>query len=390
MPRYKERGEINTGGMDAAELDVDIHERINRAFELYPLSRDELDTCRALLKPSRHTSIMVMPTHRINEVGEFQGFRFNAGSQINADILPISRKMFFGITMTECLSSQREDTRGVNSKAIDLLNNLDACKQKMQNILQNIQKASLHEKASFQCMPVNAYGMHEEGDAYLSDYRRYTDSKFWNPEPPEFIGIYHGFTRGFINDIREHKLYIACSGGLNYASHDFYNMILDMGDQVTTAKLCESEEVHWLRKASQRARCKIIKMVADEFGLDIPIELDTHEFSTNGCYIATPTTETIYHDIQKTSSDVISVYNHACNTELSDNGILCPMHPSEGIWLVQSKIIMGFPNLLVTYGAVGEGSEGLSRCPIQQGIGAFVGLKHHCKIDSECAWKTVF
>jgi len=319
--------------------DIDLHERINRSYELYPLSKDELDTCRALLTPSKHTSIMVMPTHHINEIGEFQGFRFNAGSQVTADVLPISRKMFFGVTMTECISPDYGNTKGVNPKAIELLSNIELCKEKIQKVLGTIQQESLHNKASFQCMPVNAYAIHEEGDAYLHDYRRYTDSRFWYPEPPEFIGIYHGFTRGFINDIREHKLYIVCSGGLNYAAHDFYNMILDMGDKVTAAELCESEEVHWLRKASQRSRAKIIKMVADEFELEIPVELDMHEHSSEGCHIASPTTETLFHDIQKTSMDIISVYNHSCNTESVDNGILCPMHPCEGIWLFRGSKI---------------------------------------------------
>ncbi|EKX45308.1 hypothetical protein GUITHDRAFT_108947 [Guillardia theta CCMP2712] len=296
---------------------IELHERINRSYELYPLSKDEVDTCRALLTPSKHTSIMVMPTHHINELGEFQGFRFNAGSQVTADVLPISRKMFFGLTMTECISPESDGSKGVNPKAIELLSNIELCKEKIQKVLTTIQQESLHNKASFQCMPVNAYTY----------------------EPPEFIGIYHGFTRGFINDIREHKLYIVCSGGLNYAAHDFYNMILDMGDKVTTAELCESEEVHWLRKASQRARAKIIKMVADEFGLEIPVELDMHEHSSSGCYIASPTTETLFHDIQKTSMDIISVYNHSCNTESVDNGILCPMHPCEGIWLFKGSRI---------------------------------------------------
>eukprot|EP00960_Hanusia_phi_P003145 93118-Hanusia_phi.AAC.1 len=147
----------------------------------------------------------------------------------------------------------------------------------------------MHQKASFQCMPISSEAMHEEGDAFLTDYRRYADSMYWHPEPPDFISICHGFTRNFINDIREHKLFIACSGGLHYASHDFYNMLLDMGDKTTAAEVCESEEVHWLRRAAQRSRAKIIKMVADEFNLNIPLEHDMHEHSANGSYIAVPT-----------------------------------------------------------------------------------------------------
>lgn len=323
----------------AMENQSTADDRINRSFELYPLTRDEQETCQALLEPCKHTSLLIMPTHRINDLGEFQGFRFNAGTHVGADVLPISRKMFFGTTMTECLPppglNRQNGEQGINHKAIELLSDLESCRERMKNVLRKIQQDSMHSKASFQCMPVNAYGVHEEGDAYLSDFRRYADSKYWAPEPPDLVGIYHGFTRGFINDIREHKLYILCSGGLNYSSHDFYNMMLDIGDKVTAADVCESEEVHWLRKASQRSRCKIIKAIADEFGLDIPVQLDTHEHSSEGSYVAIPTSETLQHDIQKTSRDIISVYNHACNTEAAENGVLCPMHPCEGVWLFQ-------------------------------------------------------
>ncbi|EKX43853.1 hypothetical protein GUITHDRAFT_110304 [Guillardia theta CCMP2712] len=264
-------------------------------------------------------------------------FRFNAGSHVGANVLPVSRKMFFGTTMTECLPApglnRQSGEQGINHKAIELLSDLEGCRKKMKAVLRTIQQESMQAKASFQCMPVNAYGAHEEGDAYLSDFRRYADSKYWAPEPPDFVGISHGFTRGFINDIREHKLYIVCSGGLNYASHNFYNMILDIGDRATAAEVHESEEVHWLRKASQRSRCKIINAVADAFGLDIPIQLDTHEHSAEGSHVAAPTAETLHHDIQRTAHDVVS--NHAVNTEAAENGVLCPMHPCEGIWLFQ-------------------------------------------------------
>ena len=33
--------------------------------------------------------------------------------------------------------------------------------------------------------------------------------------------------------------------------------------------MCESEEAWFLRKGGQRARCRLIKMLADEFGLSV-------------------------------------------------------------------------------------------------------------------------
>jgi len=37
----------------------------------------------------------------------------------------------------------------------------------------------------------------------------------------------------------------------------------------TAAEVCESEEAWFLRKGGQRARCRLIKMLADEFGLSV-------------------------------------------------------------------------------------------------------------------------
>jgi len=49
---------------------------------------------------------------------------------------------------------------------------------------------------------------------------------------------------------------------------------------------------------------------------------------------------------------------------------------------IQSKMIIGMPSVIVTYGVIGEGSDGFDRCPIKQGIAGFVGLKHSCKVNS--------
>ena len=42
-----------------------------------------------------------------------------------------------------------------------------------------------------------------------------------------------------------------------------------MGRRWTAQDVCDSEEAWWLRKGCQRARCRLIKMLADEFGLSV-------------------------------------------------------------------------------------------------------------------------
>ena len=51
------------------------------------------------------------------------------------------------------------------------------------------------------------------------------DSRPWTPELPERIGIYHAYIRGYNRDVRAHKLFICCTGGLNRASDAFCNLV---------------------------------------------------------------------------------------------------------------------------------------------------------------------
>lgn len=349
---------------DGVELSRALR-RINRKYELYPLTEDEEDTCLMMVQQSQHSSLLVMPTHRINEHGEFQGFRFTTSAADSGAVLPICRSMFFGVTMTECLRPQvppdvdyldddfqdshesikpRINPRinpstkhgvnlGVNEKVIELLTDPQGCRERMQRILETLKRDSLRNFAGLSCMPLNDIVVDEYGDVNWDENQRYVDSAPWRPEPPTSIGLYHAFDRNFVNDVLEHKLFIVVDGGLPNAVDEFYNLMLDAARETTAKDVHDSEEVNWLRKASQRARLKVIKMVADEFGLDIPTEIDIYEHSTSPCEIAQATTETLHCDIVRLNAETVAVYNFACNTTLQENGVLCPMHPCEGLWL---------------------------------------------------------
>mmetsp|Transcript_18677 Transcript_18677/g.61323 ORF Transcript_18677/g.61323 Transcript_18677/m.61323 type:complete len:225 (+) Transcript_18677:326-1000(+) len=210
---------------------------------------------------------------------------------ILGSVLPICRNMFYSVTMTECLRPQvlpdvdyieddydedqndystnegyhAFDTQanlGVNNKVIELLTNPQLCREKMLKILKTLKKESLKNFAGLSCMPLNDVVVDEYGDVNWDQNHKYVDSMPWKPEPPTSIGLYHAFDRNFVNDVLEHKLFIVVDGGLPNAVDEFYNLMLDAAKETTTKDICESEEVNWLRKASQRARLKIIKMVA--------------------------------------------------------------------------------------------------------------------------------
>jgi hypothetical protein len=98
---------------------------------------------------------------------------------------------------------------------------------------------------------------------------RTIDSKEWSPELPETIGLYHAYLRGYNRDVRAHKMFIVCSGGLEKACDAFCNLLIDVGDKWTAREVAESEEAWWLRKACQRGRCRLIKSLADAFGVRV-------------------------------------------------------------------------------------------------------------------------
>lgn len=154
--------------------------------------------------------------------------------------------------------------------------------------------------------------------------------------------------------------------------------------------ICESQEAWWLRKGCRRARCRLLKGLADAF--EIPIKsvqvpllylalehvVDSEglqqrapervehavarlrgsvkervlEHLLPGCAPPPPnirrpqdiqahrdgelaafTSDTVEHDILPFGGDEIGVYNMCTDTTRHMNGIVTNMHPSEGVWL---------------------------------------------------------
>ena len=70
--------------------------------------------------------------------------------------------------------------------------------------------------------------------------------------------------------LRSHRLLLVCSGGCAKAADQFCNLVIDVGRELTAADIAESEEARWLRRACQRSCCRMIKMLADKYGLRVP------------------------------------------------------------------------------------------------------------------------
>jgi hypothetical protein len=302
---------------------------ILRQFALRALTAEEEETAQAMVRESG-TSLCILPTHHIDAWGDFQGFRYTCPAQKTAVDLPISKQLFFGHTATEC--EEHEDA------IIRLMSTPVANQSTLRRVLQDI--AEECQPPTLDCIPENASFVTAAPDGRhavtcQASGMKTMDSAHWTPETPDSIGIYHAYVRTCSNDVRVHRLFIACSGGAAKATDSFCNMVFDIGADCTVAEIAESEEAWWLRKASQRMRCRLIKRVADAFNLRIPTLSDIQ--SHHPCTMAVPTVDTIEHDITRTTPTHVSVFSHACDTTKVQNGMLVAMSPSEGYWLFRGR-----------------------------------------------------
>jgi len=297
--------------------------RLSAAFALHELTKDEATTCEAMLSCDDRCRILAMPTHHVSDYHDMMGFRFDCEPFLLGSHLPLVRTMFHGHTVVECQA--REEF------ILKLMSDLPAAREKMLNFLKGVDESCV--PATLDCIPENSSSLTPSGSLSAQGLLS-VDSKYWSPEVPDRIGIYHAYVRGFNRDARSHRLFISCSGGLSRASDAFCNLVIDAGRHWTAEDVCESEEAWWLRKGCQRSRCRLIKMLADEFDVRLNHIQDIQAYKS--APMAIPTTDTVEHDISKIQvrgQTKIAVHNACVDTTRNINGIACLMHPSEGVWL---------------------------------------------------------
>ena len=293
--------------------------KVRRDFSLHALSEDEEATCKSMVEREVSAQLTVMPTHHIDEYGSLNGFRFECGGGSPGSCLPISRRMFFGHTLSECSDGDEAILR--------LMSSGEENRAKMRVFLERVRDECC--AGTLGCIPDNSDALTTHGVMQGTGLRT-VDCKRWTPGLPETIGVYHAYIRGFNRDVRAHKLFVGCSGGLETASDEFCNLLIDVGAKWTAKEVCESVETWWLRKASYRARCGLIHGVAQAFGLRVPHiqDIQAHTAST----LALSCTDTVEHDL-RFSEGVVSVFNGCCDTTQPFNGMVTRMHPGEGLWL---------------------------------------------------------
>jgi hypothetical protein len=339
-----------TGGASAPQPIVPVvGDKLDTRFALYPPSRDEVDTAEALINGVNgvvhHRLVRMSPTHHINAMGEFSGYRFSASSKDSCSALPINRTMFHGTSAVQCMSSKTYNggSTSMHSDVTRLTADMPHCIATMKALMNDISKDaadSIISKtvACFECSPCNTDAVVSLGSIHskpsgTDSSSRARDSRAWVCDEPVTIGIYHAFVRRF-NHPREHRLFIVVTGGCKTACDQMMNLNTDLAahTETTASEVCESDEVWWLRKLCSRMRARLLHRTALAFNLDIPVMTDAQAFDPSQLMAVTHV-ETCTHDIASLRNGDIAVYNECVDTTAPRNGILCAMNLSEGFWL---------------------------------------------------------
>ncbi len=209
----------------------------------------------------------------------------------------------------------------------------------MKTLMDTIVQRSVGAEATFQCVPdnvdllssVKSDGSVVEVTIAHTSGKRSVDFADWRPELPHSIGLYQAFCRGYQKDVRVHKLFIGVSGGLNRCSYEFYNLLLDVGNEFTCQEVAFSEEAWWLRKACQRSRARVASMCAEHFGLSITTTRDLFSFTHD--QIGVPIVDTVEFEIKEGPDNTVEFYSACTNTTAIQNGIITKTHESEGLWV---------------------------------------------------------
>lgn len=296
--------------------------RINTEYSHHLLTPEEEQTCQSLVENVDGSRITLMPTHHISTYGSLSGFHYQCPASAPASALPISRRMFYGHTMVMCDESEETILR--------LLLQKQRNQELMKDFLETVER---------ECEPA-LLSHAPENTGYMNVYNQQDiltkDCAHWTPEVPETIGIYHAMIRGFNREVREHKLFIVCSGCLEKACDEFCNLLIDVGDRCDAYKIGVSTEAWWLQRACRRARCHLIHKLARAFSLKTPYIEDIQAHSPR--HMAIHSLDTVVDDLVfYNKTQTMGVLNGCTDTTRTTGGALVKMHPMEGYWLFRAS-----------------------------------------------------
>lgn len=325
----------------SASLDMTAAATQCKSFSLHEPSFEASQTIESILLEDTHMKLL--PTHCINAAGELEGFQFVVPNKAKGGILPINRTMFHGTSLFEVNCATSNGGGVFNADIMRLMQTTDT-RASMQTLMQTITAQAIGNEATFRCVPDNVDllsslksdgAVMEAGIIARTSGKRSVDFADWRPELPHSIGLYQAFCRGYQKDVRVHKLFIGVNGGLNRCSDEFYNLLLDVGNEFNCQEVAFSEEAWWLRKACQRARGRVALMCAEHFGLNITTTRDLFSFTQDK--IGVSIVDTVEFDIKEGPDSTVEFYSACADTTAIQNGIITKMHESEGLWVFRGS-----------------------------------------------------
>lgn len=314
---------------------LELVPRKNLEFCHFPLSLDEQQTVDAIADADPNCDVVVAPTHHVDTQGIFHGFRVAYPPRTAGVLLPINREMFFGHTMVEAIASG--PNTALNPDVMRLASDPAKCAKLMAEFLAETEAAATGHEPGLHCLPCNVRSWDASCEGGVSAARIYnaedraTDSAAWRPELPVRVGVYHAFVRGFSKDVREHKIFLAVTGGCTLAAESYYNLLLDIGTSSDVDEICDAEETFWMRQASYRARCRLLAALARKFGLAVKTISDISSYDAQ--QMALSTTDTVYNNVSRLRSEHVAVFSECVDTTTSRNGVVHALHPAEGLWI---------------------------------------------------------
>lgn len=311
---------------DAAEAPLAA---IDHSFQLFPPSEDEESTARYITQRLKVPAQMtIVPTHHINDMGEFTGFHLAANKSCFVGDAPFNQQMFFGLSACACQTTDAEMAK--------ILADRDGYQRRLDRLIESINGDLLNgaKPASFECIPFDTHGTctdNIESTRIKSTWRKGVDNAAWALEPPKMLGVFHGYIR-LPSGERSSRLFVVCDSGCQNACVEYYNMMLDLGADATLEEAVHCEETWWLQKACSRARNRLIFLTCEALGL-APQQSMTDIHSHDGCKVAVPVCETLRHDFYMNRAQQVVFLNSCVDTTRVQNGILCKMHETEGVWV---------------------------------------------------------
>ena len=133
--------------------------KLEEPFALHPLTSDEKATLESMVAREPTARVVVMPTHHFSDFGDFTGFRYDCDVEASGACLPISRRMFYGHTLVECLDGE--------SDILKLMSCPDENRARMRQFLSSVDAECC--PAMLDCIPDNTDALtgHEIGRAHV-------------------------------------------------------------------------------------------------------------------------------------------------------------------------------------------------------------------------------